>query len=49
MASGIGKLRQTAEHNGQAMYGQVQIVTRAEGTEYLAEGKLGKIKTTLPG
>ena len=30
LTSGVGKLRQTAEHNGQATYSQVQMGTRVE-------------------
>ena len=33
LASGMGKQRQAAEHNGQAMYSRVQMVTWAEGLE----------------
>ena len=32
------ELRQTAEHNGRAIYSQVQMVTRAEGPGCLAAG-----------
>ena len=41
-----GKLRQTAEHNGQAICSQVQMVTREEG---LAGDKTRITRTSPPG
>lgn len=40
--SEIGKLRQPAEHNGQAIYRQVHMVTRAEGLRAWQRAILGR-------